>query len=148
MKMTFKPLYKEKASTIYRLLSESYRKFLKDNPECRESWQRDWRDYDADVSSHPETVGKCGFFSHAEGKLIGFASYDPRGNNERAIVGHNCVLPAFQGKGLGSIQLQELLRILEQRGSKKQSQQLAAMNSSHRQSACIKTAAFEKPAGA
>ncbi len=37
MKMTYKPLYKEKASTIYRLLSESYRKFLNDNPECRES---------------------------------------------------------------------------------------------------------------
>ncbi len=119
MKMTFKPFFKEKSGTIYKLLSESYGQFLKDNPECRESWRRNWRDYDDDVSSHPKTVGNCGFFSYADGKLIGFASFDTRGQNGRVIVGHNCVLPAFQGKGFGHLQLRELLRVLQCRGFQK-----------------------------
>lgn len=116
MKMIFKPLSNEKAGTIYRLLSESYKAFLNENPHCRESWQRDWRNYDSDVSSHPDTIGECGFFSYADRKLAGFASFDPRGHPERAIIGHNCILPAFRRKGYGKIQLRELVWVLEKSG--------------------------------
>ncbi len=114
--MKFKPLSNETPGTIYRLLFESYEYFLRENPQYRETWQRDWRAYDSDVFTHPRTVGECGFFSYVEETPVGFASFDPSGHPERAIVGHNCILPELRGKGYGMRQLRELLRTLKQRG--------------------------------
>lgn len=117
--MIFKPLRSESPGTIYRLLSASYGSFLGENPRHRETWQLNWREYDADVSSGPATAAECGFFSYAGDELVGFASYDPRGGPAKAVIGHNCILPGFRGKGYGRRQLRELLRILKQRGFKK-----------------------------
>jgi len=117
--MNFKPLTSEKTGTIYLLLSKTYENILVEYPGWREPWQRDWRVYDAEVSSRPDTVGKCGFFSYVHDELVGFASFDPRGYPERARIGHNCILPAFQGKGYGVRQLRELLRILREKGFRK-----------------------------
>lgn len=46
-------------------------------------------------------------------KPIGFASYDPRQGPEYVVIGHNCILPKYQGKGYGKKQILELLRRLK-----------------------------------
>ncbi len=117
--MMFKPLSSENSGTIYRLLSETYEKFLKENPIYREAWRSNWKEYDSAVHLHPDTVGACGFFSYVDGKVVGFASFDPRGNTGRVVIGHNCILPRFQGRGYGTRQMCELLRVLKQRRFRK-----------------------------
>lgn len=42
--------------------------------------------------------------------MSGFGSYDPRGKPEYGVIGHNCILPEFRGKGLGKQQIQEIFR--------------------------------------
>ena len=50
--------------------------------------------------------------------MIGFASWDPRAH-PCGIIGHNCVLPEFRGKGYGTAQIREVLRILKGSGFRK-----------------------------
>jgi len=47
---------------------------------------------------------------------IGFASWDPRAYPAYGIIGHNCILPAFQGQGYGTAQVRRALDILRARG--------------------------------
>lgn len=47
------------------------------------------------------------------------ASYDPRQIPERAIIGHNCIVPEQQRRGFGKRQIMELLRIFRDRGARK-----------------------------
>lgn len=50
------------------------------------------------------------FLSWSDDILVGFGSYDPRQKPEFGIVGHNCVLPEFRGRGFGKHQILEILR--------------------------------------
>jgi len=43
-------------------------------------------------------------------------SYDPRQGPERGIIGYNCVVPEHQRKGIGCLQIQEILRIFRDKG--------------------------------
>ena len=112
----FKPFSIESPGAIYRLLLESYSDLIRDNPAWCAEWQRNWKKYDEDIFAQPHTIGECGFITRVDGTVIGFASYDPRGQAGSALVGHNCILPAFRGKGFGTLQLRELLRVLRRRG--------------------------------
>ena len=66
------------------------------------------RRYDEQIFDNPDTVGACIFLTQYENELIGMASWDPR-QHPKAVIGYNCIIPEFQGKGFGSTQLLELL---------------------------------------
>ena len=78
-----------------------------------------WKEFDQSVFENPETIGKCGFVSSLENEPVGFASWDPRNLPEFALVGHDCILPKFQGQGLGRLQLIEVVKRLNKLRVKK-----------------------------
>ncbi len=49
-------------------------------------------------------------------RAIGLGTWDPRQGPAVGIVGHNCVIPDYQGQGIGRRQVQEILRRFRQRG--------------------------------
>lgn len=73
------------------------------------------RRFDSEVTACPDTVGACTFITSVDAGAIGMASYDPRQQPERGVIGWNCVVPEHQGKGLGKAQIQEILRIFRTR---------------------------------
>lgn len=80
-----------------------------------QTWDREsqaWDRFDDEVFDFPETVGKCVFLTEVGGDPVGFMSYDPRNAPESARIGHNCIIPAFQGQRLGVAQVCEVLRRL------------------------------------
>jgi len=64
----------------------------------------------ARYSGSPTPWGACVFLTGLDGLIVGFASWDPRQRPRYGIVGHNCILPEFQGRGFGREQIQEVLR--------------------------------------
>ena len=117
MKPDFIPLDGEKPGIITAILRASYADLLKLDPRW-ESEQVNWDEYDREVFAHPKTVGSCLFLTRSNGRIAGFGSWDPRQRPEYGIVGHNCILPEFRGKGLGRQQIQEILRRFQKLGIK------------------------------
>ncbi|MFH1368064.1 MAG: GNAT family N-acetyltransferase [Elusimicrobiota bacterium] len=108
--------YKE--GTIKDLLVRSYAELLEFDPEHWEPEKKKWVAFDAAIYANPDTVGQCVFVMLNDWKIIGFASYDPR-QKPVAIIGHNCILPEFRGKGFGAMQMNELLEKVKKLGFKK-----------------------------
>ncbi len=76
----------------------------------------EWRAYDTAVFEEPDTVGQSGFVTLVKRDVIGFASWNPTSWPSVGIVGHNCVLPEYQGKGYGRLQIGEILRRFTEAG--------------------------------
>lgn len=108
----FLPLTSFPRGTLSSLLIECYR----GAPDILERDHVSWAAFDDLVCDNPDTVGRSGFISMIGERLAGFASWDPRGFPGPAVIGHNCVLPEFQGKGLGKRQIDEVLRRLREAG--------------------------------
>ena len=111
MKPTFTSITGERQGIIASMLRSSYAELL----EMDSFWQSEcanWEQYDKEVFTNPETVGFSIFLTRVDGDIVGFASWDPRQRPEYGIIGHNCVLPDFRGRGLGKIQISEVLRRL------------------------------------
>lgn len=72
------------------------------------------RAYDAAAYANPGTVGRALFVTTLDGKPVGMASWDPRGLPALVELGHNCVLPDYQGRGIGHAQIREALRRIAQ----------------------------------
>ena len=85
---------------------------------CDEQLKQKILEYDKEVFENPQTIGICVFISTLNDKPIGLASWDPRKWPE-AEIGWNCILPEFQGKGFGKLQIMELLRRFKTAGFKK-----------------------------
>jgi len=114
----FSPISGERPGTVSRLLRESYAELL----EQDSSWEferSNWDQYDRDVFLCPDTVGACLFLTRLEGRIAGFGSWDPRKGPECGIIGHNCILPEFRGKGLGRLQIREIIRRFRELGMKR-----------------------------
>jgi GNAT superfamily N-acetyltransferase len=98
---------------IFSLLSQSF----------TELWNEDLEKkiikFDTEIFENPDTVGACTFISTLNGKAVGMASYDPRQGPEAGIIGYNCILPEYQGRGLGKTQIKEIIRRLKESGFKK-----------------------------
>jgi GNAT superfamily N-acetyltransferase len=108
MSVEFAGLHDERPGILSALLRASYADLLRTDP----GWEpeaENWDQYDREAFAHPTTVGACVFLTVAGGRTAGFASWDPRRGPEYGIVGHNCILPEFRGRGLGKIQLMEIL---------------------------------------
>lgn len=109
MNPEFTALADESPGTIAALLRASYAELLKLDPRW-DAEPANWDEYDRQVFAYPTTVGACLFLTRLGTRIVGFGSWDPRQRPEYGIVGHNCILPEFRGKGLGQQQILEILR--------------------------------------
>jgi GNAT superfamily N-acetyltransferase len=114
--IAFTPFAQHRPGTIFSLLSQSYAAYLAIDQEAAQAWPANWASYDGDVFRLPDTVGACGFVTCLHDQAIGFASWDPRAHPACGVIGHNCILPAFRGRGYGTAQIRRVLDILSARG--------------------------------
>jgi len=92
------------------MLKQSYADLLESDYKHWSPEVLKWEEYDREVFQRPDTVGSCIFMSRCDDQLVGFGSYDPRQKPELGIIGHNCILPEFRGRGFGKRQIQEIIR--------------------------------------
>lgn len=111
----FTPFAAHEPGTVLSLLSGSYAAYLALDPPAAQTWPPHWATYDREVYLCPTTVGACGFVTCIDGEAIGFASWDPR-RRPSGVIGHNCVLPDFRGRGYGRAQIRRVLELLQTRG--------------------------------
>ncbi len=114
MKKDYIPLTELTPGSIEQMLRQSYigwNQFSK--------WEAAWKEYDRQVFTMPDTVGKSGRATLLDEIPVGFVSWDPRNYPEFVIIGHNCVLPQFRKKGIGKTQLKYALEYLMDIGFKK-----------------------------
>ena len=113
-----KSLTEHTPGTIFSLLNKCYAGLSGIKPEYSDEWIHDWQAYDDEIFNHPETVGACGFVTYLNNDIVGFASWDPR-KHPVGIIGHNCILPEFQGNGYGQYQINEIIKLFKQMNFKK-----------------------------
>jgi GNAT superfamily N-acetyltransferase len=111
--LKYSEISKYEPGVVFSLLSKSFAAILNYDLEGK------FRRYDQEVFANPDTVGACIFISILNGKAVGMASWDPRKGPEIAVIGHNCILPEVQNRGLGKIQMIELISRLKRQGFKK-----------------------------
>ena len=117
--LTFSPLTRQHPGLLFSLLSQTYEEYSRSDPDRREEWYKDWREYDRDVFKHPNTMARCGFVSHYGSRIVGFASWDPRQFPTTGIIGHIVILPEFQDSGFGRTQINRILNIFKDNNVKK-----------------------------
>jgi GNAT superfamily N-acetyltransferase len=110
MNAEFTTPFDQKPGIIASLLGQAYADLVKSDPSLWEPEQENWEQYDREVFGQPISVGACVFLTRLDGRVVGFGSWDPRQRPYLGIIGHNCVLPEFRGRGLGKRQIQEILR--------------------------------------
>lgn len=114
--LTFAPISLFSPGALANLLHRSYAALVE---ECPSRWvceTEKWEDFDRQTFAHPDTIGKCVFVSHLRDEPVGLASYDPRQAPRYGLIGQNCILPEFRGRGFGMLQIQEVLRRFGERG--------------------------------
>lgn len=117
--LQFVPLSKYKSGLLFQLLSKSYKGLIENyHLPHKEKLIENWKKFDKEAFSNPK-ISNCVFITCIDDKPIGFASYDPRQGPEYGVIGHNCILPKYQGKGYGKKQILELLRRLKELHVKK-----------------------------
>ena len=108
--ISFKPLTYLKNGDIFNTLVEIYSAYKEINHDLYLEWSKNWREYDDLIFNNPKTVGNAGFITLFNDKFSGFCSWDPRNGPDKIIVGHNGVLPDYRGKGIGVVQINEMLK--------------------------------------
>ena len=117
--LAFRPVTQYKPGIIASFLRQCYAEILTSEPLHWKAEEAKWLEFDREVFGNPETVGRCIFITCLGEEEIGFGSFDLRQRPELGIIGHNCVLPRFQGKGHGKRQMLEILLRLKQMGIKR-----------------------------
>jgi RimJ/RimL family protein N-acetyltransferase len=111
----FVPVAGWPAGTLASLLNESYAELLR--TDARWAHERaEWEAYDREAFAAPASVGAAAFLTTVDGTLAGFGSWDPRQRPSVGLIGHNCVRPAFRGRGIGTHQTREMLKRLRAGG--------------------------------
>jgi len=113
--LVFTPISSFRPGTLADLIRKSYAGLVGQCPEYWEPETKKWDDFDGRSFAHPETVGRCVFVSGLDAVPIGLASFDPRPGPRYGLIGQNCVLPEFRGRGFGPQQILEVLRRLRER---------------------------------
>jgi GNAT superfamily N-acetyltransferase len=106
----FTPAAAHKPGTIATILARSYEPLIADGQLSAIFPSTKWPAFDGYVFDNLDTFGRSVFVSCLDSRVIGFASWDPRGGPACGVIGHNCVLPEQRGKGYGKLQIQEILR--------------------------------------
>jgi GNAT superfamily N-acetyltransferase len=113
--LTFASILLFQPGLLSDLIHESYAGLVGQCPEYWEQEREKWHDFDRQSFAHPDTIGKCVFVSCLDDRPIGLASYDPRHEPEYGLIGQNCVLPEYRGRGFGKRQIREILRRFRER---------------------------------
>jgi GNAT superfamily N-acetyltransferase len=113
--LAFRALCSAPRGTVLSVLGTCYEPWASADPCSYQTWERGWRDYDGDIQSYPDTIGRAGFLSCVGDTVVGVGSWDPR-RFPAAQVGHNCILPAFRGQGYGAMQLKHMAMVLRAAG--------------------------------
>ncbi len=107
----FKKISEFPKGTLYQQLIDAY----SFNDECQKNWDSMWQEYDEFFYSNLDLIAdKCGFITVEDGVAVGHISWDPRNIPNYVIIGHNCILSSYKGKGYGKIQLQEAIRRIKE----------------------------------
>lgn len=117
--LKFTPPQTQKPGTISAILKICYAELVSSDPALWGDEEEGWERFDKDVYEDPDSIGDCTFMSWLADNIIGFASFDPRQWPALGIIGHNCILPAFQKRGFGKQQIREILRRFHKMGFKR-----------------------------
>jgi len=115
MDIRFNKVSDFKRGIISDLLSDAYSfdKSLVDSGISK------WRKDDNFFFENINIADNCGFITTLENNVIGLIFWDPRNMPEYAIIGDNCIITKYKGKGYGKLQLQEAINRIIQNGVKK-----------------------------
>jgi GNAT superfamily N-acetyltransferase len=116
--LTFVPISQYKPGDLSNIIRKSYSRLVKEYPQYWKQEEMEWENFEKQAFAVPE-IGKCVFVACVNGKPVGLASYDSRNYPEYGVIGQNCILPKFRGKGFGAQQIRELLRIFQKDGVQK-----------------------------
>ena len=105
MSIEFKEFREYKRGILYNQLLDSYSFDFK----WKENFEKEWIKYDDFFYDHLQFTNSCGFIILLNEEPIGHISWDPRNLPEYVIIGHNCILTKYKGKGYGHILLQEAI---------------------------------------
>jgi len=108
--LTFKSIFDYQPGILAEIIHKSYAEIVNSSPEYWLKESEKWDEFDKESFESPETVGKCVFVTCLDNFSIGLGSFDPRQAPEFGIVGQNCILPEYRGRGFGKQQLLEILR--------------------------------------
>lgn len=112
----FKKISEYPKGTLYRQLVDAY----SFSNECQKNWDSMWLEYDDFFYSNLDSIAdKYGFITVVNGIAIGHISWDPRNRPDYVIIGHNCILSNYKGKGYGKMQLQEAIKRIKEYKVKK-----------------------------
>lgn len=116
MVIGFSEITLEQRGLLADLLHVSYATLLADESGCWSGLAKEQADFDYEVFEDFSTMSKCVFLTTRENEVVGFASFDPRSWPHHGVVGHNCILPAYRGEGIGRRQIEEVLSRLRRMG--------------------------------
>lgn len=74
-----------------------------------------WKEYDEFFYDNPKIAETSGFVTVVDGIPVGHITFDPRKAPESVEIGHNCILSAYKGRGLGKTQLTEAIRRIREK---------------------------------
>lgn len=110
-KIEFKKISEFPKNTLYNQLVDAY----SFDSNCQKNWNNMWQEYDDFFYANLNNIAdKYGFITVLNGKPIGHISWDPRNKPNYVIIGHNCILTKYKGKGYGKIQLSEAIRRIKE----------------------------------
>jgi GNAT superfamily N-acetyltransferase len=108
--LEFRPITEHEPGILASLLERSYAEIASADVRFLENERSKWLAFDTEAFGNPDTVGRCVFITCLNGTPIGFGSFDPRQGPEMGVIGHNCILPEYRGRGFGKAQIQEIVR--------------------------------------
>jgi GNAT superfamily N-acetyltransferase len=109
MNLRFTSPFECEQGVVARLLKQSYAELVVSDPEHFKAERENWEQTNRNVYGNPHTVGICTFLSWADTDLVGFFCFDSKAKPVYGVIGRNCVLPQFRGRGFGRQQKIEIL---------------------------------------
>ena len=110
--ITHKPIYFFDPGIIQRLLKITYNDLFQYFPNEKRRLYDQQEPEDNEAFCNPDTIGRHVLFTCINDNPIGYFSWDDR-HYPIGIVGQNCILPNYQGQGLGKKQIELIIEIFQ-----------------------------------